>query len=242
MGIIRTKSVNMIKHSVFRFMPKRFILSNFATTKQYLTGFISTEITLDIMNIYDRAKVGMPIDLKNDKEYKDLCVPEMQRSRTICHNMNLLEPYDPKVRKLQEELFEGRLPKSSNILTPLHIDRGVTISIGENVFINWGLSTVSTGSITIEDNVQIAPNVSLLTANHDFKDLMILKCKPIVIKKRAWIGEGSKIMPGVTVGEYAVVASGSVVTKDVPPYTLVGGNPARFIKKISHCESADIPQ
>lgn len=118
-------------------------------------------------------------------------------------------------------------PKSS-----LHIDRGVTISIGENVFINWGLNTVSTGSITIEDNVQIAPNVSLLTANHDFDDLMILKCKPIVIKKRAWIGEGSKIMPGVIIGEHAVVASGSVVTKDVAPYILVGGNPAHFIKSI----------
>lgn len=59
------------------------------------------------MNIYERAKAGMPIDLKNDKEYKELCVPEMQRSRTICHRMSILEPYDPKVRTLQEELFEG---------------------------------------------------------------------------------------------------------------------------------------
>ncbi len=184
------------------------------------------------MDIYERAKAGMPIDLRSDKEYQDICVPEMKRSRTICHRMNMLDPYDDEVRALQDVLFEGRLPKSSTILTPLHIDRGITISIGENVFINWGFNTVSTGSITIEDNVQIAPNVTLLTANHDFNDLLILTCKPIVIKNRAWIGEGAKIMPGVTIGKHAVVASGSVVTKDVAPYTLVGGIPAHLIKKI----------
>lgn len=97
----------------------------------------------------------------------------------------MLDPYDPKMRELLDDLFQGRLPKTSNILTPVNIDRGITICLGENVFINWGLSTVSTGSITIEDNVEIGPNVSLLTANHDFNDLMILYCKPIVIKNRA---------------------------------------------------------
>lgn len=188
------------------------------------------------MNIYERAKAGLPLDMRTDREYKEVCGPEMVRSRTICHRMNMLDPYDPKVRDLLDELFQGRLPKSSNILTPVNIDRGVTISIGENVFINWGLSTVSTGSITIEDNVEIGPNVALLTANHDFNDLMILYCKPIVIKNRAWLGEGVKVMPGVTIGEHAVVASGSVVTKDVEPYTLVGGNPARVIKRLSSTE------
>lgn len=186
------------------------------------------------MNIYERAKKGMPIDMRADKEYSEVCGPEMVRSRTICHRMNMLDPYDPKMRELLDDLFQGRLPKTSNILTPVNIDRGVTISIGENVFINWGLSTVSTGSITIEDNVEIGPNVSLLTANHDFNDLMILYCKPIVIKNRAWLGEGVKVMPGVTIGEHAVVASGSVVTKDVEPYTLVGGNPARLIKRLDN--------
>ena len=184
------------------------------------------------MTIYERAKAGEPIDMRTDEEYRTVCGPEMVRSRTLCHRINQLEPYDPKIRELLDELFEGRLPKSANILTPVYIDRGVTISIGENVFINWGLNTVSTGSITIEDGAMIAPNVSLLTANHDLHDLQILRCKPIVIHRGAWIGEGAKIMAGVTVGEGVVVAAGSVVTKDVAPHTIVGGNPAKFIKRI----------
>ena len=184
------------------------------------------------MTIYERAAAGEPIDVKNDPEYASECIPEMVRSRTLCHRINAMEPYDPQVRELLDQLFEGRLPASSNILSPMQIDRGRTLNIGERVFINWGLTTVSTGGVTIEDDVQIAPNVALLTANHDYDDLMILHCKPIRICRRAWIGEGAKIMPGVTVGEYSVVASGSVVTKDVQPHTLVGGNPAKVIKKL----------
>lgn len=184
------------------------------------------------MDVYERAKMGMPIDMRTDEEYKKICGKEMVRSRTLCHEINMLPPYDEKVRSLFDELFLGKLPQSSTILTPVYIDRGITINIGENVFINWGFNAVSTGSITIEDGVMIAPNVSLLTANHDLQDLQIITCKPIVIKKNAWIGEGAKILQGVTVGEGAVVAAGAVVTKDVAPYTIVGGNPAKFIKKI----------
>ena len=184
------------------------------------------------MNIYERAKNGEPIDMRTDEEYKAVCIPEMKRSRTLCHKINQLEPYSDEIRPLLDELFEGRLPASSNILTPLHIDRGATISIGENVFINWNFNTVSTGSITIKDGAMIAPNVSMLTANHDLNDLQILHCKPIVIEENAWIGEGAKIMAGVTVGRGAVVAAGSVVTHDVEPRTVVGGNPARLIKRI----------
>ena len=183
------------------------------------------------MTIYEKAKAGQPIDMRSE-EYQTVAVPEMKRSRAICHRINMLDPYDPQVRALFDELFEGRLPASSNILTPVAIDRGATIAVGENVFINWNFSAVSTGSITIEDNCQIACNVQMLTANHDLKDLQILHCKPILVKEGAWIGAGSTIMGGVTIGEHAVVAAGSVVTKDVEAYTVVGGNPAKLIRKI----------
>ncbi len=184
------------------------------------------------MTVYERAKSGEPIDMRTDEEYKRVMGAEMVRSRTLCHKINQLPPYSEEIRPLLEELFEGRLPKSANILTPVHIDRGATITIGKHVFINWNFNTVSTGSITIKDGAMIAPNVSMLTANHDLHDLQILRCKPIVIEENAWIGEGAKIMAGVTVGRGAVVAAGSVVTHDVEPRTVVGGNPARLIKRI----------
>ena len=184
------------------------------------------------MDPYKKALRGEPIDMRTDEGYQAVLGPEMVRSRTLCHRINSLEPYSDEIRPLLDELFEGRLPKSSLILTPVHIDRGKTIRIGRNVFINWNFNTVSTGGIDIEDDVRIAPNVSLVTANHDLNDREILRCAPIRIKKGAWIGEGAKIMPGVTVGTGAVVAAGAVVTKDVAPHVVVGGNPAKKIKEI----------
>ena len=114
----------------------------------------------------------------------------------------------------------------------MQIDKAEQVTIGENVFINHGLTVMAAGSITIEDGVMIGPEAALLTANHDFNNLMVLKCKPIVIKKGAWIGARAIILPGVTVGEGAIVASGAVVTKDVEPRSIVGGNPAKVIKYI----------
>jgi acetyltransferase-like isoleucine patch superfamily enzyme len=92
---------------------------------------------------------------------------------------------------------------------------------------------MSAGGITIEDDVQIAANVQLISNNHDPYDRMVIICKPVLIKKKAWIGAGATILPGVTVGENAIVGAGSVVTKDVPDNAVVAGNPAKLIKMLS---------
>ena len=78
----------------------------------------------------------------------------------------------------------------------------------------------------------IAANVSLITNNHDPYDRQVLLCKPVRIKRGAWVGANATILPGVTVGEYAIVAAGSVVTKDVPDYAVAAGNPAKVIKTL----------
>lgn len=91
---------------------------------------------------------------------------------------------------------------------------------------------MSAGGITIDDDVQIAANVQLISNNHDLEDRMVITCKPIHVCRRAWIGAGATILPGVTVGENSVVGAGSVVTHDVEPDTIVAGNPARIIRKI----------
>ena len=88
------------------------------------------------------------------------------------------------------------------------------------------------GGITIEDDVQIAANVQLISNNHDPYERQILLCKPVLIRQGAWIGAGATILPGVSVGRYAIVGAGSVVTKDVPDYMVVVGNPAKIVKKL----------
>ena len=106
------------------------------------------------------------------------------------------------------------------------------MKIGKNVFINSNLLAMARGGITIEDNVQIAGNVSLLTNNHDPYDRMILPCKPILIKRGAWIGANVVILRGISIGKHAIVGAGSVVTKDVPDYAVVVGNPAKVVKML----------
>ena len=184
-------------------------------------------------NIYERLKTGEPVDMMKDEDYRNIIVPEMDRCRRLCFKINNTEPDLIKIQELTNELFGSRLPASSHIIPPMQIDEAEQITIGENVFINHSLTVMSVGSVTIEDGVMIGPEAALLTANHDFNNLMVLKCKPIVIKKGAWIGARAIILPGVTVGEGAIVASGAVVTKDVEPKAIVGGNPAKLIKYIN---------
>lgn len=183
-------------------------------------------------NIYDRMRAGEWIDRLRDIEYSTTAKAEMQRSLDVCFRLNTTAPSSPEIRRLLDELFEGRLPASSMITPPMEIDRAKCLTLGENVFINHGFTCMSSGGVSIEDGVMIGPDAALITANHDFKDLNRLQFKPIVIKRGAWIGARAIILPGITVGEGAVVASGAVVTHDVPARTIVGGNPARIIKNV----------
>lgn len=167
----------------------------------------------------------------NSKEYLD-DVKESNRSKSLCFKINNLDPNDPQIRDYLNQLFESRLPENSTIWAPTQIDRANKIKIGQNVFINHSLITVALGGITIDDNVQIAPGVTMLTANHDIEHMNILKTAPITIKEGAWVGARAILLPGVTISEHAIVGAGAVVTKDVEPYSVVGGNPAKLIKKI----------
>ena len=149
-----------------------------------------------------------------------------------CEEINCVPHTCWELRDVIIEKLGIQMPKTSTIVQPFHIDMADGLQIGENVFINYNCSMMSCGGIIIEDDVQIGPNVMLVTTNHDFNHREWVLHKPIVIRKGAWIGGRSLILPGVTVGENAVVAGGAVVTKDVEPNTIVGGNPARVIKRL----------
>lgn len=166
-----------------------------------------------------------------DSDYQET-VEEIRRCSQLCWRINQTDPLSDDLRKLVDSLFALPLDSSSNIFPPFQIDMGKNVHIGKRVFINNNLICMSRGGIEIEDDVMIGPGVSLLTANHDFSDHWVLECAPIHIKHNAWVGARAVILPGITVGENSVVAGGAVVTKDVEPNTVVGGNPARVIRRL----------
>lgn len=146
----------------------------------------------------------------------------------INHTMPFTEEYDSLVK----ELFGERIGEGTRMTAPFNLVASEHLRIGKNVYIGGNLLAMCRGGIEIEDDVMLAANVSLISNNHDLYDRAVLTCKPVRICKGAWIGAGAQIMPGVRVGKYAVVGSGSIVTKDVEDYQVVVGNPARPIKTL----------
>jgi acetyltransferase-like isoleucine patch superfamily enzyme len=139
-----------------------------------------------------------------------------------------------EIRNKLSEIIGSKIDESTGIFAPFYTNFGKHTQIGKNVFINHACSFLDMGGIIIEDDVLIGLKVNLITENHptDPHNRKTLLCQSIHIKRNAWIGAAATILPGVTVGENAVVAAGSVVTKDVPNNTIVAGVPAKFVKHI----------
>lgn len=148
----------------------------------------------------------------------------------IIFKLNHTMRFSTEYADLLKEIFGDNLGLNSTVAAPIYGSCISNVKIGNNVYINPNCLMMARGGITIEDGVQIAANVQLLSNNHDPYDLMVLICKPVLIKESAWIGAGATILPGVCVGKHAIVGAGSVVTKDVPDYAVVAGNPAKIIK------------
>ncbi|MDE5558189.1 MAG: sugar O-acetyltransferase [Ruminococcus sp.] len=169
------------------------------------------------------------VDLRNSTSEES----EQRKQQTqLIFKLNHTMPMTEEYAGILQELFGDRLGVGSYIAAPLQGVCMEMVTIGKNVYINSNALMMSRGGITIEDDVMIAANVSLLTNNHDPYEREILICKPIVIGQGAWIGAGATILPGVTVGKYAIVGAASVVTHDVPDYAVVVGNPAKVIKTL----------
>ena len=157
---------------------------------------------------------------------------EMMRANQIMFKLNHTLPFTDEYNELLKELFGDNLGEGSYVATPISGACVSSMKIGKRVFINSNLLAMARGGITIEDDVQIAANVQLLSNNHDIYNRQVLTCKPILIKEGVWIGAGASILPGICIGKHAIVGAASVVTKDVPDYAVVVGNPAKIIKML----------
>ena len=180
--------------------------------------------------VYKLMDQGGPTDVR--EPYFKGAIDEMMRARTLCAKANAKMPNDTTYVEDLEELF-GRKLDDVRILTPFITDFGNRVKFGKNVFINHSAILSASGGIEFEDGVSIAPGCRIATINHDFNERHTkYTYGKVTIKKNAWLGMNVTVCPDVTIGEYAEVAAGAVVTKNVPDFAVVGGVPAKVIKML----------
>lgn len=157
------------------------------------------------------------------------------RAHRLVKQMNDEGFESPRYRELLCELIPD-FPNSAKLIPPFLCDHGHGICVGENVFINANCTFLDGAFITIGARTLIGPNVQIYTPHHPMnymeRRLPQEYAFPVIIGEDCWIGGGAIICPGVAIGNRCVVGAGSVVTRDVPDDTMVGGNPAVVKKKL----------
>ena len=159
---------------------------------------------------------------------------EVQRTRQLVAEMNTGWHTDDQVRQYLRAITTHPVDDTVRVFTPLNINYGPGVTLGRDCFLNFGCTLLALGGITIEDNVFIGPHCILATEYHPEAPATrhSLLTAPIVIKNNAWLGANVTVLAGVTIGENAIVAAGSVVNRDVPANTIVAGTPAKAIRSI----------
>jgi acetyltransferase-like isoleucine patch superfamily enzyme len=187
----------------------------------------------DSKDIFERMKAGEPIRL-DDPQYSKV-QEVVSQTINLVTELNATSKDVDQVRKRLSEVIGTEIDESTIVFAPFYTNFGRFIKIGKNVFVNHACTFLDMGGITLEDDVLIGPKVNLITENHPMEpeNRKALISRPIVVKRNAWIGAAATILPGVTIGENAVVAAGAVVTRDVSPNTIVAGVPAKIVKALT---------
>ncbi len=186
------------------------------------------------------------MQLKEFLEYvklqKPLDTPEIfafmnkasERARRITFRLNSAYKTPDEIREILSELFGYKVDETLRVFPPFYSDFGQNIKIGQNVFINACCQFQDHGGVSIGDGCQIGHNVVFATLNHGILPEKRKYTIPAAIRlgKNVWVGSNSTILQGVNIGDNAIVAAGAVVVKDVPANTIVGGVPAKEIRKI----------
>lgn len=173
-------------------------------------------------------------------EIYDAVHPEFLRRLAVTRErvweFNNLHPSRKEERLALFRSIVGDCGENFHINRPFRCDYGCNIHIGNNFIANFNLTILDEAPVTIGDNVFIGPNVSIYTACHpieaEARNTGVEWAEPVTIGNSVWIGGSATILPGVTIGDNCVIGAGSVVTKDVEADTVVGGNPAKVIKRI----------
>lgn len=161
---------------------------------------------------------------------------EHQRAMALMEAFNRSPASRPEERRELLTQLLGGFGEGSVVRPPLYCDYGYRTRIGARTFVNFGLVVLDVGLISIGDDVQIGPNVQLLTATHPVepgprRDKWE-SARPVTIGDNVWLGGGVIVCPGVTIGENTVVGAGSVVTKDLPADVVAVGSPAHVVRSL----------
>jgi acetyltransferase-like isoleucine patch superfamily enzyme len=183
--------------------------------------------------IFERELAGEVIAF-DDPEYPQIYAI-IRKAIRLTSQLNAMEVEDnAQINRVFSELINRPVDDSFFFIPPFYTDFGHNIRIGKNVFVNHACTFMDRGGITLEDKVLLGPKVNLITTNHltepgRRRDTISL---PIVLKQGAWLGANVTVMPGVTIGENAIVGAGAVVTKNVAANTIVAGVPALMVKHL----------
>lgn len=162
---------------------------------------------------------------------------KMKRARRLTQMLNRADTSDfDGIRAIINELF-GRSDETTFVNPPFYCDYGTNIEVGRNCFINYNCVILDNAKVIMGDNCLLAPNVSIYTAGHtlypDSRSLGYEYGIKVTIGDNVWIGGNTVICPGVNIGNNVVIGAGSVVTRDIPDWSLAMGNPCRVIRKIT---------
>ena len=180
---------------------------------------------------------------RRDKEMayiSDASVMEEQKKcRRILQKLNFMDRSDFEgIAATVAELLPGS--EGAFINPPFYCDYGTHIKVGKNFFANYNCTIIDVAVVTIGDNCQMAPNVAIYTAGHPVypttRNSAYEYGKAVTIGDNVWIGGNTVILPGVHIGNNAVIGAGSVVTKDIPDWCIAVGNPCRVQKKITEAD------
>jgi acetyltransferase-like isoleucine patch superfamily enzyme len=157
-----------------------------------------------------------------------------QEALRITAELNAFYHTPEEIVVLFSKLTGKAVDRSFGLFPPFYTDCGKNITLGKRVFINSGCHFQDQGGINIGDDVLIGHNVVLATLNHclEADKRKDMRPAPIIIGKNVWLGANTTVLPGVSIGNNAVIAAGAVLAKDVPPNMVVGGVPAKIIKII----------
>ncbi|MEU8797314.1 sugar O-acetyltransferase [Spirillospora sp. NPDC048819] len=185
----------------------------------------------DGRSMRERMLAGDPY-IADDPELAELSL----RAMDLMEAFNSTSARDPRKRRRLLSALLGAVGEDTEIRAPLRVDYGAHIRVGARSFANFGLVALDVAPITIGDDVQIGPNVQLLTPTHPV-DPGLRRAKweaaePIAIGDNVWLGGGAIVLGGVTIGENTVVGAGAVVTRDLPANVVAVGSPARVVRTI----------